>query len=73
MRGINFQSLLKNWDLIVDKLCDEVSTHDILLVIRKNLEIKIRQYEENKFDTTKSKLALQKIDEILKLIDPEQF
>lgn len=73
MRGINFQSLLKNWDLIIDKLCDEVSTHDILLAIKNNLDRKKYELEKNNYDAKRIKKAILKMEEILKLIDPEQF
>jgi len=73
LRGINFQSLLRNWDLIIDKLCDEVSTHDILMAIKSNLQRKKEEFDTNNFDSKKLNKAILKIDEVLKLIDPEQF
>ena len=73
MRGINFQSLLKNWDVIIDKLCDEITTFDVLTVIRNNLARKSEELQKNNYDNKKIKNAIQKLDEVLKLIDPEQF
>lgn len=73
MRGINFQALLKNWDVIIDKLCDEITTFDVLTVIRNNLARKSEELQKNNYDNKKIKNAIQKLDEVLKLIDPEQF
>lgn len=73
MRGVNFRMLLANYRSVVDKLCDELSTHDILCAIKENLARKVCELEKNKFSTEKTKLALKKLDEVLELIDPEQL
>jgi len=73
MRGIHFPSLLKNWDIIVDKLCEEISTHDVLLCIKENLLRKRKELAKNKYNVEKIDMSIKKLEEILKLIDPEQF
>jgi hypothetical protein len=73
MRGINFQSLLKNWDLIIDKLCEEISTHDVLLVVQKNLISKREELNKNGYNCEKIDMAINKINQVLNLIDPEHF
>jgi broad-specificity NMP kinase len=73
MRGVNFQTLLKNWDLIIDKLCEEISTHDVLLVIQKNLINKREELNKHGYNLQKIDMAIVKINQVLNLIDPEHF
>ena len=71
MRGINFQSLLKNWDTIVYKLCEEVSTHDVLEVVIQNVHLMAKELNKNNIDSTKVESALVLLEQALELLDPE--
>jgi len=71
MRGINFQSLLKNWDLIIDKLCEEVSTHDVLQVATQHVKNMIPELKKKKIDSKKAEEAYKHLQAALKLLDPE--
>lgn len=71
MRGINFQSLLKNWDAIVYKLCEEVSTHDVLEIVVKNVHLMAKELKKNNIDSTKVESALVLLEQALELLDPE--
>lgn len=71
MRGINFRSLLQNWDTIVHKLCEEVTTHDVLNIVRDHVKLIVCDLEKNKINSEKAKKALKHIEEALILLDPE--
>jgi len=71
MRGINFQSLLKNWDTIVYKLCEEVSTHDVLEIVIQNVHLMAKELNKNNIDSTKVESALVLLEQALELLDPE--
>jgi hypothetical protein len=71
MRGINFQSLIKNWDTIVHKLCEEVSTHDVLEIVTQHVDLIISDLEKNKYNTAKAIEAKNHLQKALQLLDPE--
>jgi hypothetical protein len=71
MRGINFQSLLKNWDTIVHKLCEEVTTHDVLSIVTEHVKLIVDDLNKNKIDSSKAKEALEHLKQAIKLLDPE--
>jgi hypothetical protein len=71
MRGINFQSMLKNWDLITHKLCEEVSTHDVLNVVTDHVKLMIDDFKGKKLDSSKVEAAYKHLQAALKLLDPE--
>ena len=71
MRGINFQSMLKNWDAIIHKLCEEVSTHDVLEIVTKHVEVYAKELKNNKMNDKKAVDALNHLKKALALLDPE--
>ena len=71
MRGINFQSLLKNWDTIVHKLCEEASTHDVLQIVYQHVQLMEKDFKSRKINAEKIEQASKLIEQALKLLDPE--
>lgn len=71
MRGINYQSMLKNWDLIIHKLCEEVSTHDVLEIVLKHVSIYIEDLKTHKMSTEKAEQARKHLEAALSLLNPE--
>lgn len=71
MRGINYQSMLKNWDLIIDKLCEEVSTHDVLSVVLQHVNLMADELESKKLNAEKVNKAKKLLEEALSLLNPE--
>lgn len=71
MRGINYQSLLKNWDLITHKLCEEVSTHDVLNVVTSHVKLMVDDFKSKKMNSLKVEAAYKHLQAALELLDPE--
>ena len=72
MKGINYRSMLLNWDAIIDKLCDECSAHDVLGVVLKNLKKDAKKLESLSLNSKKISDAISKIQDAMNLLDPEQ-
>ena len=43
MKGINYRILMNNWDAVVDKICDEMTPHDVLRVIADYIQRNIKE------------------------------
>jgi hypothetical protein len=71
MKGLNYNSLLSNWDLIIDKLCEECTPHDVLGVVLKNLQNTASMCEKLKIKNDNLNMAISNIEEAMKLINPE--
>lgn len=71
MRGINFRSLLHNWDSVIHKLCEEVTTYDVLTIVRNHVELMVKDLKQNKINSDKAEKALKHLDEALSLLNPE--
>jgi septum formation topological specificity factor MinE len=63
--------MLKNWDAIIHKLCEEVSTHDVLEIVTKHVEIYANELRINKMDDEKVVEALEHLKKALILLNPE--
>jgi glucan phosphorylase len=72
MRGINFQSMLKNWDSIIHKLCEEVSTHDVLEIVKNHIQLMVEEFNKNKLNSSKIEEALNHVSIALELLNPEK-
>ncbi len=72
MKGINYRSLLDNWEAVIDKLCEECTPYDVLEVVAKNVNNIIVLTEKLKVHNQHLKDAQAKIQEAMKLLDPEQ-
>ena len=72
MRGINYRSLMANWEAILDKLCDEITPHDVLMVIVKHLQHTAEMSEKLAYKNDHIKKCIEKIEEAMALIDPER-
>lgn len=71
MRGINFRSLLSNWDTVVHKLCEEVTTYDVLTIVKEHVKLIIQDLEDQKINSDKAKKALVHLEQALALLNPE--
>jgi hypothetical protein len=71
MKGINYRSLLANWDTIIDKLCDECSVHDVLGIITDNLQKDCKKLQSMSLSSKNIEEAIKKIKEAMVLINPE--
>ena len=71
MRGINFRSLLNNWDSVIHKLCEEVTTYDVLTIVRNHVGLIVKDLKKNKMNSDKAEKALKHLDEALSLLNPE--
>ncbi len=72
MRGVNFQSMLKNWDSIIHKLCEEVSTHDVLEIVKNHIQLMVEEFNKNKLNSSKIEEALNHVSIALELLNPEK-
>lgn len=72
MRGVNFQSMLKNWDSIIHKLCEEVSTHDVLEIVKNHIQLMVEEFNKNKLNSSKIEEALNHVSIDLELLNPEK-
>jgi len=72
MRGINHRALLQNWDIILHKLCDECSAHDVLGIVVDNLKNDVKKLESLSMSPKKIIDAMDKIVEAMKILDPDQ-
>jgi gamma-glutamyl-gamma-aminobutyrate hydrolase PuuD len=72
MRGINYRSLLSNWDAIIDKLCEECSVHDVLSIIQQNLKKDAKRLESLSICPKKILEAIDKVGEAMVLLNPER-
>lgn len=71
MRGINYRQLLSKWDIIVDKLCEECSPHDVLGVVKKHLEHSAQIAKKAKLNFENINEAIVLIESAMKRINPE--
>lgn len=71
MRGINYRQLLSKWDIIIDKLCEECSPHDVLGVVKKHLEQSAQVAKKAKLNFENINEAIVLIDSAMKRINPE--
>jgi len=71
MKGINYNSMLANWDLIIEKLCEECTPHDVLGVVVENLERTRQMCEKMSFNQDHLAQAIDNIKLAMKLINPE--
>jgi hypothetical protein len=72
MRGINYRSLLNNWEEIVEKLCDELTPHDILGVIANHLNKTADISEKMSYKSDHLREAVKKINEAMQMVNPER-
>lgn len=71
MRGINLRSLISNWDAVVHKLCEEVTTYDVLTICLEHVKLVQQEFEKNKINSTKQKKAIEHLKKALELLNPE--
>lgn len=71
MRGIHYPSMVKNWDTIIYKLCEEVSTHDVLSIVTENVKLLVDDLKRNKINNSKAKEAYKHLQKALDLLNPE--
>lgn len=78
MRGINYRSLTQNWRPIIEKLCDEVTPHDVLDVVLEHLQttqdicVKMSMRSDNiESAISHLKIGISEIKKAMKHIDPE--
>jgi hypothetical protein len=72
MKGINYRSMISNWEAIIEKLCDECSVHDVLGVVITNLKRDAKKLESLSICPKKILGAIDKVGEAMSLLDPEQ-
>jgi hypothetical protein len=71
MKGINYNSMLANWDVIIEKLCEECTPHDVLGVVVRNLENTRQMCEKLSVKQDHLKQAIINIQSAMDLINPE--
>jgi len=71
MRGINYRQLLSAWDIIIDKLCEECTPHDVLGVVKKHLESSAAVAKKSGLNYENINDAIKNLDKAMKNINPE--
>lgn len=71
MRGINYRSLVSNWESVIDKLCEEVTPFDVMNVVLKHVKNTAKICEDVNVPNKNLNDFIQQVEEALKLIDPE--
>ena len=71
MRGLNYNKMLKEWDRIIDKVCEECTPHDVLMVVRQHLERQATKNKELGLKGDKFDKAVKHITQAMKHINPE--
>jgi hypothetical protein len=71
MRGINYKTLTSRWKEIIEKLCEEVTPHDVLSIVADHLEKSANLSDRLSIKSTHIREALQHIQMAMKKIDPE--
>ena len=70
-KGYNFKALIARWDEVVMQLCEEVTPHDVLTVVRGYLLLVAKDYKRAKLKTTAINKACKLIEQACKQINPE--
>lgn len=71
MKGINYRSLIANWDAIIEKLCEECTPHDVLGVVHDHLNKCVMKFNALGVQADNMQRAIVKIEEAMKEIDPD--
>jgi hypothetical protein len=71
MRGINQRELLNKWDLIIQKICEDCTPHDVLGVVVTHLNAVVKQKRSLKLSGRKEQMAIDLIKEAMEKISPE--
>ncbi len=71
MSRLNHRKLLAEWDTIIMRLCEEVTTHDVLGVIDEYLGLVAGDLKRLKRDGSRVAQCRKHIQEARKAIDPE--
>jgi hypothetical protein len=69
-KGYNFKHLLEKWDEIVLRLCEEVTPHDVLSVVRDYLKVVAHDFDRADLDSDRFSKAVAFIEQALNCIDP---
>jgi hypothetical protein len=69
--AINVRRLVKDWDNVIIKLCDEVTPHDVIEVVATYLDLIVSDCEQFDFECEKVKKAKELLNQALQLLDPE--
>jgi hypothetical protein len=69
-KGYNFKHLLEKWDEIVLRLCEEVTPHDVLSVVKDYLKIVAHDFDQVGLEPTRFNKAIALIEQALEHINP---
>ena len=72
MRGINHKQLLSKWDLIIQRICDECTPHDVLSVVVSHLTNVIKEKKKHNICNRKEQMAIDLIKEAMEKITPDR-
>ncbi len=72
MKGINYRILMNNWDAVVDKICDEMTPHDVLRVIADYIQRNIKESKKHKLNCDKLEKGHELIIEAMNQLNPEE-
>ena len=72
MKGINYRVLMNNWDTVVEKICDEMTPHDVLRVVAKYVQQNIDESKKHNLTTSHLVEGHRKLIEAMIHLDPEQ-
>ena len=73
MKGINYRVLMNNWDTIVDKICDEMTPHDVLRVVADHIKRNINDSKKHKIPFSNLEEGHKLIIEAMNKINPEDM
>lgn len=71
-KGYNFKHLLEKWDEVVLRLCEEVTPHDVLCVVRDYLKIVAHDFDREGLPPDRFNKAVELLDQALAHINPTE-
>jgi hypothetical protein len=71
-KGYNFKHLIEKWDEIVMRLCEEVTPHDVLSVVKDYLKVVAADFDKVGLDPDRFNKAVELLDQALAHINPTE-
>jgi len=73
MKKPNFQWILKNWDAVIDLLCEECTPHDVIYQVEEYLERSFKKAETLKISLNSFKEAKVLLEQVRAKINPDKM
>lgn len=70
-RRPNYNWIMQNWQLVAMKLCEEVTSHDMLDMFISHVESSCVELDRAGISSKRRRKALEKLNEAKSLLNPE--